>query len=220
VAADRERVLGAEHDDTLISQYNHAHYLNLTLPSEAAALLAVDVLTRADRALGGKAVTTRACRRLVLAVLAHDHPVRAAVMGEAPQLWFATDALLRFDSGFATEVLAALCVATSWIDRRQIPDAVRRVAQRAVRAGRAPELGAAVMRTLLGMGADRRAPWISEWLQVSKEGDEHAVLHRMLVATSDAFADDPTALLKLPLEEKRIVRQIIAPPDGTDPWGD
>ena len=222
VAADRERVLGAEHEETLSSQYHHAYCLNRAEPSEAAALLAIDVHARAHHALGREAPTTRACRGLLLAVLARGKPVRSAVRGDAPRLWSATDAVLRFDPGFATEVLATLCVATSWVSGGHQSDAVNRVAQRAVRAGRAPELGAAVMRALMGMGADRRTPWMARWLVVSEVAEEHVVMHRMLRAAAAAFGGDHGALLTLPLEEKRIVRQIIDAPEvsKSDGWGD
>ncbi len=224
IAADRERLLGADHPATLTSHYYCASCMNHERSPETAALLAGNVFMRSYRALGAHASLTRSSRGLLVDVLSKPQPARSLVTGGAARLSAAVDAMLRLDSALATELLTALCVATSRVDGSSLPGAVDRLAERAVRTGRSTELGAAVMRALLGMGAERRAPWIAKWVQASEARQEHAVMHRMLRATRASFRGDPTRLLALPAEEQRIVAEIVEGSalkfDPSDPWGE
>lgn len=80
----------------------------------------------------------------------------------------------------------------------------------ALAAGRAAELNAAILRATPRFDDASIVPWLSEWLEATRQRDELAVAHRLLRAVDAARADDPAPALALAPEEREVVAEVVA----------
>lgn len=215
LAEDCDRVFGVEHPTALASRYMHAYCGGEA--GVAAIIHWLDILKDACR-VPSPGASIKLSEPLLLA-LARYEPARSIATGEGRRLRSAADAVLRLDAVLASDLLTGWCEATAHLDPSLLHGAIARAVEVATGAGRATELGAAVMRAL--PAAEYRPDWIAGWLAASETHDELAVAHRMLRAALAWSGGDSTALLALPAEEQRVVDEIVGrqAPRSLAGWG-